>query len=158
MTVRRVDQGMAAAAAGLLPDKVSRELRTRYRQLRIMTHTAGLAATYAFIAAKAGERNDLAVAYRRAGAGIRARLADLGLLEGDVRRMSATDVLRELGRMDAVQYARASAEVAAFTGWLARLADAVTPDDDGAGDGSQDTAEAPGPPGSQGSSGGGAAW
>jgi len=154
MTVRRVDQGMAAAAAELLPDKVSKELRTRYRQLRIMTHTAGLAATYAFIAAKARDKNDLADAYRRAGGGIRARLAALGLLEGDARRMSAPDVLRELGRMDAVQYARASAEVAAFTGWLARLADAVSPDD---GDGGPDTGEAPGPPGSRGSSGG-AAW
>jgi CRISPR/Cas system CMR-associated protein Cmr5 small subunit len=125
MTARRVDQGMAEAAARLLPAKVNKELRTRYRQLRIMTHTAGLAATYAFIAAKAGEKNDLAAAYQRAGEGIRERLAGLGLLPGDTRRMTAQDMLRELGRMDPVQYARASTEVSVFTGWLARLADAM---------------------------------
>jgi CRISPR-associated protein Cmr5 len=51
--VRRVDQGMAAAAAQALPEEVDRELRTRYRQLRVMLHAAGLAATYAFIASKA---------------------------------------------------------------------------------------------------------
>jgi CRISPR-associated protein Cmr5 len=125
MSVHRVDQGMAAAAAGLLPQAVTKELRTRYRQLRIMTHTAGLAATYAFIAAKAGERSDLADAYRRAGDGIIARLTGLGLLEGEAGRITARDVLGQLGRMDAVQYARASAEATAFTGWLARLADAT---------------------------------
>jgi len=125
MSVRRVDQGMAAAAAGLLPAKVSKELRTRYRQLRIMTHTAGLAATYAFIAAKAGERSDLAVAYQRAGEGIRERLTGLGLLSGDAKQMGVREVLGQLGGMDAVQYARASAEATAFTSWLARLADAM---------------------------------
>jgi CRISPR-associated protein Cmr5 len=125
MTVRRVDQGMAEAAARALPAAVGKELRTRYRQLRIMTHTAGLAATYAFIAAKAGEQNELATAYQRAGEEIQKRLTGLGLLPGDAPRMTARDVLRELGRMDPVQYARASTEAAAFTGWLARLADAM---------------------------------
>ena len=134
MSVRRIDQGMAAAAAGLLPPRVSRELRTRYRQLRIMTHTAGLAATYAFIAAKAGERNDLADAYRRAGEGITERLIGLGLLSGEAKRMTARDVLDQLGTMDAVEYARASTETAAFTGWLARLADAMYQADSPASD------------------------
>jgi CRISPR-associated protein Cmr5 len=124
MSVRRIDQGMALAAAQLLPDRVTKELRTRYRQLRIMTHTAGLAATYAFIAAKAGESNDLAIAYRRAGQGIRRRLGELGLLTGDAERMSARAVLDQLGGMDPVGYARASAEATTFLGWLARLADA----------------------------------
>src|SRR5258708_309987 len=125
MSVRRVDQGMAAAAARLLPDVVSKELRTRYRQLRVMTQSAGLAATYAFIASKEGDGSDLAVAYGRAGQGIRERLREIGLLPDDAARMNARDVLRELGGMDMVRYTRASAEVAVFTGWLARLADAA---------------------------------
>ena len=58
MTVHRVDQGMAVAAARSLPDNVDKELRTRYRQLRVMLHTAGLAATYAYIASKAGDGVD----------------------------------------------------------------------------------------------------
>ena len=131
MTVNRVDQGMAAAAARVLPDSVDKELRTRYRQLRVMLHTAGLAATYAFIASKAaGADSDaapdkLARAYRDAAAGIRDRLADLEILPGDVRRMSVREFMTELGEMDPVRYARASAEVTAFVGWLSRLADAT---------------------------------
>lgn len=122
MSMRRVDQGMAEAAARLLPQQVSKDLRTRYRQLRIMSHTAGLAATYAFIAAKQGD-GELGTAYRRAGEGIRNRLGELRLLpEG---ASLPRDVLRELGAMDTITYARASAEIVAFTGWLARLADAL---------------------------------
>jgi CRISPR type III-B/RAMP module-associated protein Cmr5 len=134
MTVIRVDQGMAAAAAAALPDKVDKELRTRYRQLRVMLHTAGLAATYAFIASKAKDPDDsagsadqakLAAAYREAAEGIVSRLAGQSLLAADPEQMSARHVLEELGRMDPVQYARASAEASAFVGWLSRLADAV---------------------------------
>ena len=136
MSARRVDQGMAEAAARILPRTVNKELRTRYRQLRVMTHTAGLAATYAFIAAKEGEQNELGAAYRRVGEGIRQRLADLGLLPGNAAAMSARDVLGELGRMDMARYARAGADVAAFTGWLARLADAAYEGD--ASDGHRD--------------------
>lgn len=128
MTVVRIDQGMAAAAAAALPDKVNKELRTRYRQLRAMLHTAGLAATYAFIASKAKDPDDaaepteqarLAAAYRDAAKGI------VSCLSSDPEKMSARDVMRELGRMNPVQYARASAEASAFVGWLSRLADAV---------------------------------
>lgn len=130
MTVLRIDQGMAAAAAGALPEVVDRELRTRYRQLRVMLHTAGLAATYAFIASKAKDPDDsagpaeqtkLAAAYQNAAKGIVSQLS----FAADPERMSARDVMRELGNMDPVRYARASAEAAAFLGWLSRLADAV---------------------------------
>lgn len=134
MSVRRIDQDMAAAAAAALPRQVTRDLRTRYRQLRVMLHTAGLAATYAFIAAKAnGEAGQLADAYASAAHGIRARLVTLDLLSGDPARMSARDVLAKLGEMDGGKYARASAEAAALVGWLSRLADAVTEKSDGAG-------------------------
>jgi CRISPR type III-B/RAMP module-associated protein Cmr5 len=137
VTVTRVDQGMAAAAARALQSvTVNRELRTRYRQLRVMLHSAGLAATYAFIASKAGpddgdgEPAGLAGAYRAAAAGIRARLADTGLLP-DAKDITVRDVMRELGDMDPVRYAQASAEAAAFAGWLSRLADAVWQEGDG---------------------------
>jgi CRISPR/Cas system CMR-associated protein Cmr5 small subunit len=126
MTARRVDQGMAVAAAEALPAKVDSELRSRYRHLRVMLHTAGLAATYAYIASKSrdadGGQDTLARAYQAARMGIVAQLKDKGLLDSD-----ATDtrqVLARLGGMGPVEYARASAETAAFIGWLSRLADA----------------------------------
>jgi CRISPR type III-B/RAMP module-associated protein Cmr5 len=125
---RRVDQDMAAIAAVLLEDQVSRELRTRYRQLRVMFHTAGLAATYAFIAAKAGENDNLARAYRKVGEGIGKRLADMDLLPDSARNLDIRAILAELGDMDAVTYARASAEATALAGWLSRLADALYQD------------------------------
>ncbi len=139
MTVHRVDQGMAVAAARSLPDNVDKELRTRYRQLRVMLHTAGLAATYAYIASKAGDGVDettpdsadkLARAYRDAATGIRARLADLGVFSRDVRAMGVREFMTELGGMDSVRYAMASAEASAFVGWLSRLADAAWQDRD----------------------------
>jgi CRISPR/Cas system CMR-associated protein Cmr5 small subunit len=124
--VRRIDQEMAAAASALITGDVDRELRTRYRHLRVMLRTAGLAATYAYIAAKAtGNDARLAAAYRDAATGIRQRLAEQGLISGDWRAMTAQQVLAQLGGMDAIGYARASAEVAALTGWLSRLADAM---------------------------------
>ena len=129
MTVRRVDQGMAVAAANALPAKVDRELRTQYKQLRVMLSSAGLAATYAFIASKSGEGGEgqgtLAGAYREAARGIREQLADRGLLTCEPRTMRVGEVMRQLGQMDPVRYARASAEAAAFAGWLSRLADAA---------------------------------
>lgn len=129
MSVRRIDQGMAAAAADVLPARVDRELRTRYKQLRIMLHTAGLAATYAYIASKSGDEGQggaaLARAYRDAARGIRVRLASQGLLTGDADTMRVAEVMRQLGEMDSVRYARASTEAAAFAGWLSRLADAT---------------------------------
>lgn len=123
MSMRRVDQGMAKAAADQLPTEVTRELRTRYRQLRVMAHTAGLAATYAFIASKEGDGN-LGNAYRSVAEGIRKHLQSAGLLPDGAGGMPALEVLKILGDMDTVKYARASAEIVAFTGWLARLADA----------------------------------
>src|SRR5450755_2036258 len=113
---------MAAAAAGILPRPVTPELRTRYRQLRVMLLTAGLAATYAFVMAKArGESGPLARAYADAGRGIRNRLADIQLLSGDPAQLDARQVLEQLGNMDGSDYARASAEAAALTAWLSRL-------------------------------------
>jgi hypothetical protein len=39
--------------------------------------------------------------------------------------MSVREFMAELGAMDPVRYARASAEASAFVGWLSRLADAA---------------------------------
>jgi CRISPR/Cas system CMR-associated protein Cmr5 small subunit len=133
VTALRIDQGMAAAAAEALPADVDRELRARYRQLRVMLHTAGLAATYAFIASKAkdtdgmgqGGPDRLAAAYQSAGEAIRKRLATRKMFPGGAEPRNARQVLTELGKMSQVEYARASAEAAALIGWLSRLADAV---------------------------------
>jgi CRISPR/Cas system CMR-associated protein Cmr5 small subunit len=130
VSVRRIDQDMAAAAAGALPRHVTPDLRTRYRQLRVMLQTAGLAATYAFVAAKAaGETGSLARAYAEAERGIRDRLAAVQLLTGDPARLGPRQVLEQLGGMEGSDYARASAEAAALTGWLSRLADALVQND-----------------------------
>lgn len=127
MSVRRVDQDSAAAAADLLPQNVKpqqgKELRTRYRQLRAMLHGTGLAATYAFVVSKAS--GDLAESYGKVAAGLQQRLTDRGLLTGGQAKMEPADVLRQLGTMDSVRYGRASAEAAALLGWLSRLADAT---------------------------------
>lgn len=125
MSVRRVDQEMAATAAGMLPDTVDKELRTRYRQLRAMLHQAGLAATYAFVASKATGQGKLPDAYRNVAEGIRERLATLDVLAQDPATATHQDVFKALGTAGAPEYARASAEVAALAGWLSRLADAV---------------------------------
>lgn len=125
MSVRRVDQEMAATAAELLPETVDKELRTRYRQLRAMLHQAGLAATYAFVASKATGRGKLPDAYRLVAQGIQKRLAALGVLTQDPDSATHRDVFEALGKAEAPDYARASAEVAALAGWLSRLADAV---------------------------------
>jgi len=131
VTALRIDQGMAAVAAEALPGDVDPELRTRYRQLRVMLHTAGLAATYAFIASKAkdtdgqGQRDKLATAYHTAGEAIRKRLLARNMFPGRSQPRDAREVLAALGAMSQVEYARASAEAAALVGWLGRLADAV---------------------------------
>jgi CRISPR/Cas system CMR-associated protein Cmr5 small subunit len=134
MTVVRVDQGMAAAAVRALPARVDKDQRTRYKQLRVMLHTAGLAAAYAFIASKAGDQDGTGTegAYRKAADGIRDRLAELNLLSGDAQTLGVRDVLGQLGEMDPVRYARASAEATAFAGWLSRLADAAYQEENGA--------------------------
>jgi CRISPR/Cas system CMR-associated protein Cmr5 small subunit len=125
MPVSRIDQGMATAAVAALPAVVDPELRTRYKQLRIMLHSAGLAATYAFIAAKSGNSEPLEIAYRDAALGLRKQLVAQGLLTGDAPTMGIREVMGQLGAMDPVPYARASAEAAEFASWLSRLADAV---------------------------------
>lgn len=132
MAVQRIDQELAVAAVHALPDQVTGELRTRYRQLRIMLHSAGLAASYAFIASKAGdpEEGGIAGAYGAVAEGLKRRLAGLGLLTGDSDHLSVREVMEQLGSLNPVDYARASAEAAALVSWLSRLANAVAAEGD----------------------------
>ncbi|HEY6786381.1 MAG TPA: type III-B CRISPR module-associated protein Cmr5 [Trebonia sp.] len=127
MAVQRIDQGMAVAAVNALPERVDGDLRTRYRQLRIMLHSAGLAASFAFIASKAGDpdQGGTAGAYGKVAEALVKRLVVKGSLTGDPDSLSTTDVMRQLGGMSPVDYARASAEAAALVSWLSRLANAV---------------------------------
>jgi CubicO group peptidase (beta-lactamase class C family) len=121
--MRRVDQDLAKAAADMLPRPVTAAQRTRYRTLRVMCHSSGLAATYAYVASKSRGEKDPAPAYRMACDGIGDRLAWLGLLIG-LDAHDPRQVLQRLGEMDTVEYLAASDQVTALLGWLARLADA----------------------------------
>lgn len=122
--VRRIDQKMAAAAAGLLSPPISDQLRTRYRQLPVMVRTAGLAATYAFCASKAKDNGELATAYRAVTRGMREQLQNSRLLT-ETQTASDHATLAALGVMSLHDYTRASAEIAELTGWLSRLAEAM---------------------------------
>ncbi len=99
MSVQRIEQNLARTAADLLPDTITKELRTRYRALPVMLHSSGLAATYAFIAAKANGDDRLADAYDRVARGIRERLREQSLLT-QAQTVDHRTVLRELGTVD----------------------------------------------------------
>lgn len=132
--VKRVDQGMAEAAAAILGDRVDEATRTRMRQLPQRLRGSGLAATYAFLLAKGAGSGDVAAAYRKLARGIAQRVAEEGLLPVDG---SAQDLerqfLQRLTQADLTRYARVSAEVDALAVWLSRLAEALRPDSSGGG-------------------------
>ncbi|MDT0329344.1 type III-B CRISPR module-associated protein Cmr5 [Nocardiopsis lambiniae] len=130
----RIDQNMAVTAAGLLPDVVgdnARELRSRFRHLPVQLHTSGLAATYAFLAARSHSASSdrLTGAYRDVAKQIRVHLADKGMVPAGLGTAVGPEahraMLSALGEMDAQSYARASREVSVLFSWLRRLADAV---------------------------------
>lgn len=120
---RRVDQAMAKKAGAMLPEKISGQLRTRYRQLPIMLHTAGLAATYAFILSKKDEK-ELGQAYGKVADGIRRHIGDRQLIAGKSHWATDLELLDGLGQAERTEYMRASAEISALAGWLSRLAEA----------------------------------
>lgn len=134
--MRRIDQEMAATAAGLLPEATgdnAKELRSRFRHLPVQLHDSGLAATYAFIAARSNSASSerLTQAYRDVARQIRTHLADKGLIPDGLVGAEEPGVhramLSALGDMDWATYARAGREVAVLFSWLRRLADAVYP-------------------------------
>lgn len=116
---------MAATASRMLPPTVTARLRTRYRTLRVMCHSSGLAATYAYVASKASGDDALAEAYRMVRDGIGDQVLPG---HGDDPRA----VLQTLGTMGTVSYLAKSAQATALLGWLARLADAVVKQDEAA--------------------------
>lgn len=145
--MRRIDQDMATTAAGLLPQATgdnAKELRSRFRHLPIQLHGSGLAATYAFIAARSNSASSerLTQAYRDVARQIRAHLADKGLVPESLVSAEEPGVhramLSALGGMDWATYARAGREVAILFSWLRRLADAVYPSAKPAPDRSED--------------------
>jgi hypothetical protein len=122
--MHRVDQGLAGEAARILDGViVDRQLRTRYRTLRVMSHTAGLAATFAYVASKAHGTGQLPLAYAKVRDGLTSRLTTRGWIEAtdanDPRK-----VLERLGDRN-TDYLAASADATALLGWLARLGDAL---------------------------------
>ncbi|MFF7358478.1 type III-B CRISPR module-associated protein Cmr5 [Streptomyces filipinensis] len=122
---RRVDQSMAAAASAILADDaVDARLRTRYRQLPVMLHTAGLAATYAYVLSKSSGDDPLGRAYRRIADGIRQHIGRNALITGCGERSTDRQLLEAMGSCDWTEYARAAATVATLAGWLSRLAEA----------------------------------
>lgn len=129
--MRRTDQGAALAAGRVLPTTITPVQRRRYRTLRVMIRTSGLAATYAFIAAKAGPAtpaadtdDTVASAYRTVLDHVTTHLTTVGLRDS---AMHPVDVIAWLGNLSTDQYARASNTVNELLTWLSRLADA-TPD------------------------------
>ena len=152
MSARR-DQGLAAAAWEMvvgLPRPLRQEFRSQAMGLGPMLVTSGLAATAAFLAAKAGPAEGaghagggdqaaatdgapaadgagttLAGAYRALADALAAHvLGRLGLPGGD-----CTALVRELGKpeLDAAAYRRASADARAFGIWARRAAEALIP-------------------------------
>ncbi|MEV0966620.1 type III-B CRISPR module-associated protein Cmr5 [Streptomyces sp. NPDC049910] len=122
---RRVDQSMAAAASAILADDVvDARLRTRYRQLPVMLHTAGLAATYAYVLSKSSGDDPLGRAYRRIADGIRRHIGRNALIAGVGEHSTDRQFLEAMGDCDRTEYARAAATVATLAGWLSRLAEA----------------------------------
>jgi CRISPR/Cas system CMR-associated protein Cmr5 small subunit len=118
--LRRLDQGMAVAASRALPAVVDPDTLTRLRQLPVLLHTAGLAATLAFLDAKSGQGTPLEQAYQNTAAAITDRVAArLGIEPAPTPHA----MLATLGGLGAVDYQLASSEAQAFAGWLRRIAE-----------------------------------
>ncbi|MDA2807781.1 type III-B CRISPR module-associated protein Cmr5 [Nocardiopsis suaedae] len=134
----RIDQELAATAYEILPQKVTKEVRTRMRQLPSRLRGGGLAATYAFICARANDSKDkLQQAYGLLADKIAQRLADRRILGKAGDTMTRQECLRHLAGATPIEYARASAEIDALAIWLSRLSDALWDrSDEGTGEGS----------------------
>ncbi len=142
MTLRRVDQAMAAGASRILEGvRVGPELRTRFRQLPVMVRTSGFAATYAYLVAKSDPDSELGIAYGQAATGIREHLDTRNLLRIPAGAEPPAErnqlLVAALGSLSVTAYVRASAEVELLAGWLSRLADAKYRSDRAAARGAQ---------------------
>ncbi len=127
----RRDQGLArdtwllveqVCAEADAPER--REFRTRAMRLGPMLRTSGLAATAAFLAAKASGTGSLPAAYRRmAEALARYVLASVGQ-----QPMDRNGFVLWLGRADPATYRQAGAAAREFGLWVRRAAEALIPD------------------------------
>ena len=124
--VRR-DQGIATAAWTAVDEVASREassvreFRTRALTLPAMLQTSGLAATAAFLASKAGQREGQEVAYSSILRALRGRIvSSLGI----VNARDDFDLVRWCGKATLAEYRRASVEARDLAGWIRRAAEA----------------------------------
>jgi CRISPR type III-B/RAMP module-associated protein Cmr5 len=124
----RRDQGLAVTAWTLIdnvPPDVRDEFRTRAMELGPMLANSGLAATAAFLAAKAGSEAEpapLARAYRILADALSRHV--LGDPQADRNRLVV-----ELGQFDAAAYRRVGAGAREFAGWVRRAAEALVVDE-----------------------------
>jgi CRISPR type III-B/RAMP module-associated protein Cmr5 len=118
--LRRLDQGMAADAVRAVPQAVSSEMLTRFRQLPVQLRTSGLAATLAFLLAKSGTGSPLERAYGKAAEGLTKRVAERLALDP---APDPPGLLARLADLDIGDYQLAAAEAQAFAGWMRRIAE-----------------------------------
>ncbi|MEU3142724.1 type III-B CRISPR module-associated protein Cmr5 [Nocardiopsis alba] len=138
-SVQRLDQELSGLALKILGERVSKDLRTRMRQLPSRLRGGGLAATYAFVLSKADPNpvKELGYAYHQLAMRIAEHVCHRRLLGGNGTVLPPKRFLEALSSATPAQYARASAEVDALATWLSRLADALyepPKDADGTGD------------------------
>lgn len=124
---QRLDQELAAIALTVLDNQVSKDLRTRMRQLPSRLRGSGLAATYAFVLSKSDPdpNKELGYAYHRLAAAIADHVSRRGLLGAAGTVITSQGLPAALAHATPSQYARTSAEIDALAGWLSRLADAL---------------------------------
>lgn len=134
----RVDQSMATKAIDLIPsgsDEYAQELRSRFSHLPGQLRSSGLAATYAFLAARAstGSSQRLRDAYAAVTRTIVRRLCERDFVKlqneplDDNGPVPHKTVLEQLGGMSTLYYALATREAAMLFMWMRRLSDSVTP-------------------------------
>lgn len=117
----RVDQQLATTAAAALGGRrVDKEIRTRLRGLPVLLQTSGLAATCAFLLAKADRQDDRDPYWATAKILINDAADQVGLAaDNDPRRR-----LELLSAADGQQYLIAETRASMLAMWLARLAEA----------------------------------
>jgi len=117
----RVDQLLAVTAAEVLAGEVTKELRTRMRGLPVMIHTSGLAATCAFLLARADKKHPDRDPYYRTAVALITQSAGAAGLTVDADPHAA---LTTIARADGHRYRLAETRARELAMWLSRLAQA----------------------------------
>ncbi|MBE3001111.1 type III-B CRISPR module-associated protein Cmr5 [Nocardiopsis sp. HNM0947] len=140
----RIDQSMATKAVDLIPsgsEEYAQELRSRFSHLPGQLRSSGLAATYAFLAARANTASSekLRNAYTDVTRTIVRRLCERRFVKlqseplEDNSPVPHQAVLEQLGKMSTLYYALATREAAMLFMWMRRLSDSVTPGEEAQG-------------------------